>query len=251
MKPVEEPEPLTKPLQALDELEAPPLSLSQMFWRRFRRHRMAMVGILILGMLMAFSLVGSAFFSEAYANQTETGNRLQPPSQAHPFGTDTIGRDLLARAVFGGQISMLIGLMAMIVEALIGVTIGALAGYYGKWIDSLLMRITEAWLNIPALFLLLIMAKAFSGRVPEIKLLGRTFSGSVVVIILIIGITSWMYLARIVRAEFLSLKEQEFILAARRDRDAELAHHHRPHPAEYRGADRGRGHAQRGQCHPA
>ena len=89
-----------------------------------------------------------------------------------------------------------------------------LAGYYGGFLDSLLMRITEAWLNVPALFLLLIMAKFFGGKIPDITLLGRTFSGSVVVIIVIIGITSWMYLARIVRAEFLSIKEEDFVLAA-------------------------------------
>jgi peptide/nickel transport system permease protein len=106
-------------------------------------------------------------------------------------------------------------LLAVAVELGIGVAVGALAGYYGKFLDALLMRITEAWLNIPALFLLLIMAKSFAGRIPEVQLLGRSFSGSVIVIILIIGLTSWMYTARIVRAEFLSLKERDFVLAAR------------------------------------
>jgi len=207
--------PAKVPLFGVDDLETPPLTLRQMFIRRFRRHKMAMAGVVILILLVLFSFGGSLFVSEAYANRTETGARLQPPSDEHVFGTDTIGRDLLARTIYGGQISLLIGLTAMIVEAVIGVAIGALAGYYGRWIDSLLMRFTEAWLNIPALFLLLIMAKAFAGRIPELNLLGRTFSGSVVVIILIIGITSWMYLARIVRAEFLSLKEEDFVLAAR------------------------------------
>jgi peptide/nickel transport system permease protein len=198
-----------------DELEAPPLSLRQLFVRRFRRHSMAMVGVVVLLLLVMYSFGGSFFFSEADANFTETGNRLQNPPQAHPFGTDTIGRDTFIRTIYGGQISLLIGLCAMLVELIIGITIGALAGFYGKWIDSLLMRFTEAWLNIPALFLLLIMAKAFGGKIPEIQFLGRSFSGSVIVIILIIGVTSWMYLARIVRAEFLSLKEEDFILAAR------------------------------------
>jgi len=90
-----------------------------------------------------------------------------------------------------------------------------LAGYYGGVLDSVLMRITEAMLNIPEIFLLIVMAKFFSGRIPDLKLLGRTFSGSVIVIVIIIGATSWMYLARIVRAEFLSLKENDFVLAAR------------------------------------
>jgi len=204
----------TRLVGAVDALEAPPLTLSQLFWHRFRRHQMALVGVAILVMLVLYSIGGSFFYTEDYANLTETGNRLSAPSQAHPFGTDTIGRDILARTIYGGQISLLIGLAAMIVELVIGIAVGALAGYYGGFLDSLLMRITEAWLNVPALFLLLIMAKFFGGKIPDITLLGRTFSGSVVVIIMIIGITSWMYLARIVRAEFLSLKEEDFVLAA-------------------------------------
>lgn len=191
------------------------MSLRQLFWRRFRRHSMAMAGVVILLLLILYSFGGGVVISEEVANFTETGSRLEGPSREHLFGTDTIGRDIFARTIYGGQISLLIGLSAMLVELLIGITVGALAGYYGKWIDSLLMRFTEAWLNIPALFLLLIMAKAFGGRIPAITFMGRTFSGSVIVIILIIGITSWMYLARIVRAEFLSLKEEDFILAAR------------------------------------
>ncbi len=199
----------------LEEAEAPPLTLRQLFWRRFRRHKMALFGLVVLFLLVLYSLGGTLFFTEAYANLTDTVMRLQPPSRAHPFGTDTVGRDILARTIYGGQISLLIGLTAMLVEVVIGVTIGALAGYYGRWLDSILMRFTEAMLNIPQLFLLLVMAKFFGGRVPNLTLFGRTFSGSVVVIVLIIGATSWMYLARIVRAEFLSIKENEYILAAR------------------------------------
>lgn len=203
------------PRPVLDELDAPPLTLSQLFWRRFRRHKMALFGVVLLAALILYSFGGTLFYSEAYANATNTAMRLKPPSAEHPFGTDTIGRDILARTIYGGQISLIIGLLAMLVELVIGITIGALAGYYGGIIDSLLMRFTEAWLNIPTLFLLLIMAKYFGGQIPNLTLLGRTFSGSVVVIILIIGVTSWMYLARIVRAEFLSLKEEDFVLAAR------------------------------------
>jgi peptide/nickel transport system permease protein len=103
----------------------------------------------------------------------------------------------------------------MLVELVFGVTIGAIAGYFGGWLDSVTMRITEAVLVIPQIFLLLVMARYFSQSIPNIKLLGRTFSGSVLVIIFVIGITSWPYLARIVRAQFLSVKENDFILAAR------------------------------------
>ncbi len=198
-----------------DELEAPPLSLRQLTWRRFRRHKMAIVGIVVIALLFLYSFGGALLVSEQYANYTDTAARLQPPSAAHPFGTDTVGRDILARTIYGGQISLLIGLTAMLVELLIGVLIGALAGYYGRWLDALLMRFTEAVFVIPQIFLLIVMAKFFSGKMPNITLLGRTLSGSVVVVILIIGATSWMYLARIVRAEFISIKEREFILAAR------------------------------------
>jgi peptide/nickel transport system permease protein len=198
-----------------DQLEAPPLSLGRMTWLRFRRHKMAMIGSVMLIVLFVYSFGGSFVFTEDYANYTETGNRLAPPSAAHPFGTDTIGRDILARTIYGGQISLLIGVAAVVVMVIIGVLIGAVAGFFGGSTDSVLMRFTEAVLTIPSLFLLLVMAKFFGGRIPDLQLFGRTFSGSVVVIIVIIGLTSWTFLARIVRAEFLSLKESEFVLAAR------------------------------------
>jgi peptide/nickel transport system permease protein len=201
--------------QSLDELETPPLSLGELTWRRFRRHKMAMFGGVVLIFLFIYSFGGALIFSEKYANYADTAKRLTAPSAEHPFGTDTIGRDTLARTIYGGQISIIIGLLAVLIENLIGIAVGALAGYYGGIVDNILMRITEAMLNIPEIFLLIVMAKFFGGNIPEITLFGRTFSGSVVVIVVIIGLTSWMYLARIVRAEFLSFKESEFVLAAR------------------------------------
>ncbi len=206
-----------------EEQELPPLSLGTLVWRRFLRHKMAVVGVVMLVLLILYSLVGALFFSEAYANRTDTGLRLRPPSPEHPFGTDTVGRDILARSIYGGQISLLIGVFAVLVETVVGVLIGAIAGYYGGWIDSVLMRFTEAMFNIPQLFLLLVMAKFFANKIPTVELFGRTFSGSVIVIVLILGLTSWMYLARIVRAEFLSLKEREFVLAARATGTSNLA----------------------------
>jgi peptide/nickel transport system permease protein len=198
-----------------EALEAPPLSLGRMTWLRFRRHKMAMAGAVMLLLLFLYSFGGSLVFTEDYANLTETGNRLSPPTAAHPFGTDTIGRDILARTIYGGQISLLIGLAAVVVMVLVGVLIGALSGFFGGATDAVLMRLTEAVITIPSLFLLLVMAKFFGGKVPDMEIFGRTFSGSVVVIIVIIGLTSWTFLARIVRAEFLSLKENDFIMAAR------------------------------------
>jgi peptide/nickel transport system permease protein len=204
------------------------LTPEQLAWRRFRKHRMALAGIFALAVLLAYVTLGGLLFArglcaplgrvltgEAYANCNDTGIKLQPPSRAHLFGTDTIGEDILARTIYGGQISVTIGVLAALMEVVLGTLVGALAAYYGGWLDSLLMRFTEAMLNIPSLFLLIIAAKFLGGKIPEGHLLGRTFSGSVIVIILIIGLTSWMYLARIVRANILSLKEQDFISAAR------------------------------------
>lgn len=204
------------------------LSPAQLAWRRFRKHRMAMFALGMLIILMLYVMLGGLFFSrglcapidqyvtgEAYANCNDTSQKLQPPSAAHPFGTDAIGRDILARTIYGGQISLTIGVLAALMEVLVGTVIGAIAAYYGGWIDSLLMRITEAMLNIPSLFLLIVAAKFLGNKLPEINILGRELSGGVILIIIIIGLTSWMYLARIVRANILSLKEQDFISASR------------------------------------
>jgi peptide/nickel transport system permease protein len=211
---LEQPKPGIASLK-LDELETPPLSLGQLTWRRFRRHRMAIFGSIFLIIMFLYTFGGMVVFRESAANFTDTGARLQGPSRAHLFGTDTIGRDILARTVYGGQISLLIGVTAMMVEMVFGISIGALAGFFGGKLDSCLMRFTEAVLIIPQIFLLLVMAKYFAQSIPNLTILGRTLSGSVLVIVFVIGITSWPYLARIVRAQFLTLKENDFILAAR------------------------------------
>jgi peptide/nickel transport system permease protein len=211
----------------LAESSAPPLSPTALAIRRFRKHRMAIFGMGLLIALILYVTFGG-FFShgycaplkqevrgEAYANCNDTSLKLQPPSAEHPFGTDVIGRDILARTVYGGQISMLIGISAAFVEVMLGAVIGLVAAYYGGWVDSVLMRFTEAMLNIPSLFLLIIGARFFGGGLPPVNLFGRELSGSVIVIVLIIGATSWMYLARIVRANVLSLRERDYIAASR------------------------------------
>jgi peptide/nickel transport system permease protein len=192
-----------------------PLTPAQLAWRRFRRHKMAMFGLLLLALLVVYAIGGSFVLTEEYANYNDLNLILDAPSRAHPFGTDATGRDILARTIYGGQISLLIGLAAVGVALIAGVVIGALSGYFGGWIDAILMRITEAMLCVPQLFLLIIVAKFLGGSVPDFQLFGREYSGSVVVIIVIIGLDSWMYLARIVRSQFLSLREYEFITAAR------------------------------------
>jgi len=195
-------------------LERPVLSPAQLAWRRFWRHKMAVLGLFLLTALIVYVVGGSLIFSEEYANHNDTGIRLQGPSRTHPFGTDVVGRDILARTIYGGQISLVIGILAVTVSLFVGTLVGAFSGYYGGLLDSLLMRFTEAMMNIPQLFLLIVAAKYLADKVRNFELLGREFSGSVIVIVIIIGFTSWMYLARIVRSCFLSLKEREFVTAA-------------------------------------
>jgi len=176
---------------------------------------MAMFGVCLLIGIILYVIGGAFLFSEEYSNRNDLSITLSPPSREHPFGTDGTGRDILARTIYGGQISIIIGLCAVVVSVTVGVLVGAIAGFYGGVIDAILMRFTEAMFNIPQLFLLIVLAKFLSGKIPTFKLLGRSFSGSVIVIIGVIGVTSWMYLARIVRAQFLALKEWEFVTAAR------------------------------------
>ena len=206
--------PLTFDTAAAESLAAP-LSPGQLAWRRFKRHRMALLGSAGLVALVVFILVGSFLYTEKYANRNDVVIRLAAPSPEHYFGTDSTGRDLFARIIYGGQISLIIGVLSVALALLLGITIGGLAGYYGGWVDAILMRFTEAALSIPSLFLLIILGKLFGSQIPTIRLMGRTFSGSVIVVILVIGLTSWMYLARIVRANILSLREMDYISASR------------------------------------
>ena len=183
--------------------------------KRFFRHRMAVFGSTILTVIILYVTVGALFYSELDANDTELSRRLQPPSIEHPFGTDTVGRDILARSIYGGQISLLIGITAVTMMIFVGTSVGIVSGYYGGIWDAISGRIIEAMLSIPTLLLLLVMARFFSGKIPQQELLGRTFSGSVIVIVVILGLTSWMQLARIVRSNVLSLRESEFVQAAK------------------------------------
>ena len=203
------------------------LSPAALAVRRFRKHRMAVLGMIILvGIILYVTMTGpflkgycapiqKEVRGEAWANCNDTSLKLMPPSREHPFGTDVIGRDILARTVYGGQISVMIGIFAVCVEILIGTTIGSIAAFYGGWLDSLLMRITEAMLIIPSLFLLMIGARYMGTGLPDVNIFGREITSNVFVIILIIGATSWMYTARIIRANILSLREMDYIAAAR------------------------------------
>ena len=197
------------------QTERPATGLIQIRWRLFQRHRMAVLSAGLLCLILAYVTVGALVFTEDYANRTDLSKGLQAPSWQHLFGTDRTGRDVLTRTIYGGQISLVIGLASVCISLLIGLLVGALSGFYGRWIDSVLMRFTEAALNIPQLFLLIVLAKLLGSRLAPITLFGRTFSSSMIIVIGIIGVTSWMYEARLIRANFLALKEQEFVTAAR------------------------------------
>ncbi len=199
----------------IDQQAPKALTPGQLVWRRFRKHRMAMIGGIGMVLLFLFIIGGSIIIPESAANNTDLVSRLTGPTAAHPFGTDSIGRDVLDRVIYGGQISLFIGFFAVIFEVLLGTLIGGVAAYYGGWVDAVLMRFTEAMLAIPSLFLLIVLAKFIGRNVGQVTILGRTFSGSIGIVIIVIGMTSWMFLASIVRANVLSLKEMDYVSAAK------------------------------------
>jgi peptide/nickel transport system permease protein len=183
--------------------------------RRFFRHRMAVVGTIMLFIIVLFVTVGAFFYAEAEGNKTDLFNKMASPSIDHPFGTDLVGRDIFIRAIYGGQISIMIAITSVTLSIFVGTVIGVLSGYFGGLVDTILSRLTEALMSIPVLILLLVLSTVLSKHQSTIDLFGREISSTVIVIVLLIGFTSWMTLARIVRAQVLSLKEQEFVLSAR------------------------------------
>ncbi|MEP7285341.1 MAG: ABC transporter permease [Chloroflexota bacterium] len=183
--------------------------------RRLLKHRMAVVGIVLLAFVILYVSIGSLIYSEAYANHNDPTRKLEAPSSEHPFGTDSIGRDLLARTIYGGQISILVGVTAVIVSLTVGTAVGLASGYFGGIIDTVLMRLVEAALSIPQLFVALLASRMFAGKLPDFTIGGREFSNTLIVIVFAIGLTSWMQLSRIVRSMVLSIKQQEYITAAR------------------------------------
>jgi peptide/nickel transport system permease protein len=184
------------------------VSVATNVWKRFRRHPGAVAGVFIL--LTWILLISFAFLSPYDAELSTVGEKFLPPSPSHWMGTDALGRDLLTRILFGGRISLLVGGIAVAISLIIGVPIGALAGYYGGLLDTILMRTTDAFLSLPS-FLVLILLSAILREI-ELPLLERN---NVLTIGLVIGILSWMTFARLVRASFLTLREMEYVSASR------------------------------------
>jgi peptide/nickel transport system permease protein len=180
-------------------------------WRRFRRHRLAMASALVLGLLILSVVVGPWFWPVAI-NEIDFSAQLQTPSWSHPLGTDDLGQDILARMMYGGRISLAVGLAAMVVATVVGVVIGSLAGMSRKYLDPFLMWVTDLFLSLPQLPLLLLIIYLFR---EQLKAAFGVEGGVFVLIVVVIGGLRWMPVARLVRAQFMSLREKEFVEAAR------------------------------------
>lgn len=195
---------------AMGEFARPPRSLWGDAWYAYTRDKLAMAGLIVLGFLVLAVLAGPTVYIQPI-NDIQFSRGLEGPSPEHPFGTDDLGRDLLARALFGGRVSVAVGITSVLLAITLGTAIGALAGYFGK-LDNPLMRLTDMFLSLPILPLLLVIIYLFRDTLraafgPEV--------GIFLMIVGVIGVLNWMPVARLVRASFLSLKQKEFVESAR------------------------------------
>lgn len=188
-------------LQAEEAVTRETLSPWKIARRNFLRHKMAVASLIFFLALVATVFIWSAILPGDAATNTDYYAINKGPSLAHPMGTDGVGSDVLKRLVLGGRLSLTVGLLAMAIAIILGTMVGSVAGFYGGKVDNLLMRIVDMMLSIPLLFLIITLAAVLGPSV-------RT-------IIIVIGISSWMDVSRIIRANFLSLKNKEFVEAAR------------------------------------
>jgi peptide/nickel transport system permease protein len=177
---------------------------SASYWRlvidRLGKDWFAIAGGAIVLLLLAVAVLAPVIVPYD-PGSVETARLLEPPSAAHLLGTDELGRDVLSRMIYGARISLMVGFIAVGIATLIGVIVGAVSGYYGGWVDELMMRFVDVMLTFPSFFLILAVI--------------AMLEPSIVNVMIVIGITGWMGVARLVRAEFLSLKERDFVAAAR------------------------------------
>lgn len=189
----------------------PARSLWRDAWFQFRRHRLAMGGLVVLTTLVLMTIIGP-FLWQIPHNKLDFGATLLGPSLQHPMGTTDLGYDLFARILWGGRISITVGVVAVLIAISLGTLVGAMSGFFGGQLDNLLMRLTDMFLALPQLPLLLLVTYLFR------DLLARTLGPEIGIFILIVGVIgllNWMPTARLVRAAFLSLKRKEFVEAAR------------------------------------
>ena len=194
----------------MSELSKPAIkeqSMARLIIRRFFKHRLAGFAIAVLTILILSAVF--AYLSPYTPTQQEPINSFKTPSSEHWFGTDELGRDIFTRILYGGRVSLAVGLLSSFASILIGVIVGALSGYFGGLLDSILMRVTDAFLTFPTLFVLILLGAFLREQpIPWLK-------NSVLVVIVIIAVLSWMWPARLVRSLFLVLREREFINATR------------------------------------
>lgn len=183
-----------------DLTSTPPRSPWSIAVARFRRSWLAMFGLVIIVVVTVITIFAGAIAPYG-ENEIDLFNITAQPSAEHVLGTDELGRDELSRLLYGGRISLSVGIGAALISAFLGIIVGAVAGYYGGWVDTLLMRFVDLMLAFPAIFLLLILF--------------AMYGSSVASVILFLGIFSWMWLARVIRGEFMSLKQRDFVEAAR------------------------------------
>lgn len=174
--------------------------MGQEFRKRFRKNRLAVAGGAIVLLLFAVSLL-APWLAPYDPNAIDLKNVLQPPSGGHLFGTDPLGRDVFSRMIWGAGISLKVGFVATGIAILIGTILGALAGYYGRWVDALIMRFVDIMLCFPTFFLILAVIAILEPSIWNIMI--------------VIGLTGWMGVTRLVRADFIALKERDFVQAAR------------------------------------
>jgi peptide/nickel transport system permease protein len=182
-------------------------SQGRIVFERFIHNRSATIGAIFLILLFFFCFLGPIVLGHSNTDQPDLLAPSSGPSLQYPFGADDLGRDLFARAAIGGRVSLLVGLVSMLVAISLGTAIGAVAGYYGGVIDNVLMRVTDVFLAVPTYLLLFVLSASFISNTSAIT---STFS-----IILLIAFFGWTTSARLVRGEFLALKEREYVMAAR------------------------------------
>ncbi len=182
--------------------------MSGLVWKRFRRHPGALIGSIVLScIILAVTLAGLSPYDP---NTQDLSERYQPPSLSHPMGTDALGRDLFTRVLYGGRVSLAVGFSVMLITLSIGVPVGAIAGYFGGRLDNILMRITDAFLALPSLMVLILLSAILREvDAPFLK------SNPVLTIASVIGLLSWMFVARLVRASYLEIREMDFVTATR------------------------------------
>jgi peptide/nickel transport system permease protein len=184
-------------------------------WRQFRKHKLAMAGLILFIFMLLATFIGSPLYPQKIdaIDFSVSGTGI---SLAHPFGTDSLGRDILARMLWGGRISLAVGIIAALVAILLGTAIGAIAGFFGGITDTLLMRLTDLFISLPQVPLLLVISFLYKQAFYDFfqRRTGSGVTGIFILIVMVIGLLNWMPTTRLVRASYLSTKQKEFVEAA-------------------------------------